>query len=247
MRASLAFVSLIFALASLAGCAGNDGGAIPGASESEYTSEAGADAPRADSTSPSAPGTSDNDGTPAQSDAGSPTPATQAAPITPPVPAFTDSDIGIKPRLRFAIDGAAPVEGASVSLDIVVSGADRRFKVTGGTPGAPNARPVVYAEFGRGTALVEPGTYDCASLQAVVLIVKADGSKLSTVQPGAQRRCQVVVDQATVVTASGGLVRSVKRVTAHFDADLGPHQSVGGTVSTVSGAFASIFTELKSF
>jgi hypothetical protein len=249
MRASLASVSLVFALvavASLAGCAGNDGGGIPGASESDYTSEAGAEAPRADSTSPAAPSAPDSDTTTTQADAGAPSTPTPVAPITP-VPPYTDGDIGLKPRLRFSIDGVAPVEAAGVTLEIVISGADRRFKVTGGTPAAPSSRPVVYAEFGKGAALVEPGIYDCATLQAVVVMVKPDGSKLSTVQPGPQRRCQVVVDQATVVTASGGLVRSVKRVTAHFDADLGPHQSVGGTVSTVSGALASIFTELKSF
>jgi len=248
MRASFASVSLIFAfasLASLAGCAGNDGGGIPGASESDYTSEAGAEAPRAESTSPTTPDAPANAAAAPATDAGAPSTPTPAA-ITP-VPAFTDADIGIKPRLRFAIDNAAPVDAAGVTLDIVISGADRRFKVTGGTPAAPSSRPVVYTEFGRGAALVEPGIYDCASLQAVVLMVKPDGSKLSTVQPGAQRRCQVVIDQATNVVSSGGLVRSVRRVTGHFDADLGPHQSVGGTAATVSGAFAAVFTDLKAF
>ena len=166
------------------------------------------------------------------------------APATVSVPGYADADVGTTPRMRWSIDGGPIVEGIEVKEETTASD-DRRFRLTGATP-ILGGRPVVYTEFGRGAALIEVGTYDCASAQAVVLVLRADGTKVMTaVAGGPSRPCKVIVDAAKEMVITGtpvpvpAGVRSLRRVTGHIEAEVGPRDDANGATMTVRIAFAT--------
>lgn len=150
--------------------------------------------------------------------------------------------------MRWSLDGAPIVEGVKVTLEPSYDG-DRRSRLTGATP-VHGDRPVVYTEFGRGAAVVEVGTYDCAASHAVVLVVRADGTKVMTpVAAGPSRSCKVIVDQATEVPPPpwdpGRIPGSSRRVTGHIEAEVGPRDDAHGPITTVTAAFAMWVIDLK--
>jgi hypothetical protein len=164
------------------------------------------------------------------------------------VSAYTDADVGTKTLMRWSLDGGAVVEGVEVKGETTTS-VDRRFRLTGATL-VLGGRPVVYAEFGRGAALVEVGTYDCASAEAVVVVLRADGTKVMTaVAGGPSRACKVIVDEAREMVVKGSVVpapagvRSFRRVTGRIEAQVGPRDDASGAVMTVRAAFATEIME----
>ena len=210
----------LFALAALASlvlpACGGAGDSVA-ASDSDYTSE-------------------HPDGGEAGAEAG--------APETVHVASYTDADVSATPRMRWSIDGGAVVEGIEVKDETTTTDA-RRFRLTGATP-VLGGRPVVYTEFGRGPALVEVGTYDCAAAQAVVLVLRADNTKvMAAVAGGPSRPCKVIVDEAKELVITGtpvpvpAGVRSLRRVTGHIDAQVGPRDDANGATMTVHVAFAT--------
>ncbi len=212
---TLPLVAVIaFASAALAAC-GETGESVV-ASESDYTgTDAGADAD-----------------------------ANADADASVGVAAYTDADVDTTSRMRWSIDGGAVVEGIQVKGETTTSDA-HRFRLTGATP-VLGGRPVVYTEFGRGAALVEVGTYDCAAAQAVVLVLRADGTKVMTAIAGAPSRpCKVIVDEAKEMVITGtpvpipSGVRSLRRVTGHIEAEVGPRDDASGATMTVRAAFAT--------
>lgn len=210
--------------AAAAGCSAPSDDASISADESNYTSEAGADAGSGEASSID---------------------ATSAA---AEVPAFTVADATGTPKLRFSVDGAAPVEAYEPKWTTDLSG-DRRFKIEGATPIA-GGKPYFYVEFGRGAAFIERGTYDCASLQAIALIVDADGvKKMSVVNGGTPRACQVVIDAAEDMDVSSlpSTTRppSMRKVAGRIEAIVGERTNAAAETKTVRAAFATIVTEMR--
>lgn len=170
------------ALAFAAGCGASSGDTSIAAGESNYTSEAGADG----------------------SDGGSAEASVMNAPVD--VAPFTIADV-TPAKLRFSYDGAPPVDAAQTEWTTVRSGAERRFQIQGATP-VPGGNRVLYVEFGRGQALIERGTYDCAQMEAVALVIGTDGEhRLTVVDGAAQRACKVIIEQER----SGGVRRGRHR------------------------------------
>jgi hypothetical protein len=221
LAASLPFLSLLSFLFALAACSDAPSDDGVGGLESNYTSEGGADASAAE-TAPTAP----------------------ARPVD--VPAFTLADTnGTTAKLRFSYDGSAPVDAIQAEWTTVVSGTDRRFQLQGGTPGAAGGRPVFYAEFGRGAAIIEKSTYDCASNQAVVLVIdESEKKNLTVVQGGAQRACKVVIDDLKVVQpTTSPRAKPFYEVIGHVEAEVGPREDASAPTKSVRATFAATVFE----
>jgi hypothetical protein len=227
LRAPAAVALAAFACFALPACGGTSESVA--ASESDYTGDP-------------------DSGADASPDGGEGGDASADAPASVSVPAYTDADVGTKTLMRWSIDGGAVVEGIEVKEETTTSD-DRRFRLTGATP-VLGGRPVVYTELGRGPALIEVGTYDCASAQAVVLVIRADGTKVMTAVAGAPSRpCKVIVDEAKEMVVRGSIVpvpagvRSFRRVTGRIEAEVGPRDDASGPVMTVRAAFATEIME----
>lgn len=160
------------------------------------------------------------------------------------VPAFTLADVASKPKLRFSFAGSAPVDAYEPEWTTVISGTDRRFQLQGATPG-PGGKPVFYMEFGRGPAVIEMTTYDCASMQALVLVVDTEGKKqLTVVDGGAQRACRVVVDDVqTVQPTTSPTARPYYKVIGHVEAEVGPREDGAAPAKSVRATFAATVHE----
>lgn len=158
---------------------------------------------------------------------------------------YDDADVGPEPKMRWSIDGAPSVDAHEPELMVVVSGADRRFRLTGMSP-VRGGKPAVYVEFGRGDAVIERGVYHCSLGAAAAVIARADGSRIMTpVAGGASRRCEVAIDTAVDVQASptGVRPRSVRRVTGRVTAELGPREDASAPTTELRAAFAATFVE----
>lgn len=206
-------VSLPFTLVA---CTGADADVDPGAAaqEANYTSDAG--------------------------DAGDAGDASDAAPSSPvEVGAFTLADVGPTPKLRFSYDGSAAVDAIQTEWVTAISGTDRRFRLQGATPVA-GGKPVFAMEFGRGAALIEKTTYDCASTQAVVVIVDRDGTKkITAVQGGPQRACKVVIDDLREAPRLSPTAKPTWHVVGHVEADVGPREDAAAPAKSVRATFAA--------
>lgn len=165
----------------------------------------------------------------------------------PPVAPFALSDVAGTARIRWALGDAPPVDGADAKVTIAISGTERRFVLHSTTPSpAGPILPAMHVEFGRGRAKIERGTYDCATTDAVAVVVKADRSKILTVVDGApQRPCTVTIDEAAEVPPLPNeplsLTRGARRVVGRFEATLGPRDDGAAATTQLRGAFAAYF------
>jgi hypothetical protein len=179
------------------------------------------------------------------SEAGEPD-AAPAAPTVVDVPAFTLDDArDPKAKLRFSYNGSVPVDAFQTEWKTLVSGSDRRFRLQGGTPGVESARPVFYMELGRGPALIEKTTYDCANKEAVVLVIDAEGKKnMTLVDGGPQRACKVVIDDLRVVEPSSAAVaKPYRQIIGHVEAEVAPREDASAPTKIVRATFAATVFE----
>lgn len=161
------------------------------------------------------------------------------------VASFTLADATVKPKLRFSVDGAAAVDAYEPSWTMLLSGSDRRFRLQGATP-VKGGKPAFYVEFGRGAALIEAGTYDCARKEAIALIVDSDDSKKMTVVDGGESRaCEVVVDAVEEVppSAVGVASRSTRKAVGHVSATVGNRADAAAPTKSVRATFAVMVVE----
>ncbi len=183
---------------------------------------------------------------------------TDAAPVE--VPSYAAADATLPAKIRWSVDGKSLVEGLQPKLEIVypTPTIDRRFQIQGAAPASADGDRGVFFEFGRGPAFVEPGVYDCAAFEAVVVLVHADdGRSMTAVAPSEagvspQRACTVTIEQApefdySHVTLPYGTSKplSNRAVTGRVEADVGSREDASSPIHHVSAAFAATFIETK--
>lgn len=87
--------------------------------------------------------------------------------------------------------------------------------------------------------------YDCAQMEALVLVIGTDGQKQLTVVDGStQRPCKVVIDEAIDVEQTAGVrLRSFRKVVGRVEAEVGPRNDGAAPPKNVRAAFAATVME----
>ncbi len=172
-------------------------------------------------------------------DAGAPDADADAATVD--IAPFSIGEVADEPKIRFAVDDGAPVDAIETTVvDPSFTGLTTAFQ--GYTP-IQGGLPAVNVQLGRARAPLAKGTYACEAGEAVAVLVREDGNRMTFVKNGPSRACTVVVDdvvdQVLPSRLPDGKTAVAQKVVGHFEATVGARDDAASPTNVLRGAFAT--------